>query len=100
MLIYASQIKVGDRFHLKLSNFQKQGGRVQNDSGWVRVVVSSIERIRVSGVDVSVVLITEHGQHMNTTLPVTLTLDVESEGGLEYMSKYGDVHYLELNAVV
>lgn len=100
MLKYASQIKDGDRFYLKLNDFQSQGGRVKSENGWVRVIVSYRKPPVLEEEDVEVVLITQFDQRLNTTLPVTLTLDVESEGSPESMSKLGDVYYENLTGVV
>lgn len=92
MLIYASQIKEGDRFHFRIDDYHKlQGGRVQSDKGWVYVVCSFRERSRTDDVDVRVTLITQFDQRLHTTLPVTLTIDVTPEGGVEYMAMYGNV---------
>lgn len=100
MLKYATQIKDGDRFYLKLNDFQSQGGRVKNENGWVRVVVSHRKPPVMDDEDIEVVLITQHDQRLNTTLPTTLVIDIESEGSPESMSKLGDVHYENLSGVV
>lgn len=101
MLKYAEQVQVGDRFLFKYSEFTNNR-TIKDNGGWVRVLV--VEHKGIYDKDgwetVHLVLLTEHGDCINSHMPRQHVLDIESEGDIQCMARAGNIEYSHLAMAV